>query len=63
MKQTVIINDKGHLIGRRIGEQMLDGNGKVVGRYVAGSDRTVNKEGHNKGKGDQLMRLLGKDDK
>jgi hypothetical protein len=55
-----ILDDKGHLIGRDVNGILLDGNGKVVARYIEGSDRTVDGKGKNVGIGDQRLRELGK---
>jgi hypothetical protein len=56
----VILDDKGHVIGREVNGVMLDGQGKMVARYIESSDRTVDDKGHNVGVGDQRLRELGK---
>jgi len=56
----IILDDKGHVIGREVNGNMLDGQGKMVARYIESSDRTVDSKGHNVGVGDQRLRELGK---
>jgi hypothetical protein len=56
----IILDGKGHNIGREVNGIMLDGKGKIVARYIAGSNRTVDGKGKNVGVGDQRMRQLGK---
>jgi hypothetical protein len=42
---------------------MLDGQGRMVARYIKSSDRTVDRNGHNEGNGDQRLRILGQQEK
>ena len=56
----VILDDKGHVIGREVNGNMLDGQGKIVARYIESSDRTVDSKGRNVGVGDQKIKQLGK---
>jgi hypothetical protein len=56
----IILDDKGHVIGREVNGNMLDGQGKMVARYIESSDRTVDGKGKNVGVGDQRIRELGK---
>jgi hypothetical protein len=56
-----ILNDKGHVIGRQVGDVQLDGNGKVVARVIKSSNLTVDGKGHRVGPGNQLIRTLGKE--
>lgn len=56
----VILDDKGHVIGREVNGVMLDGQGKMVARYIESSDRTVDSKGHNVGVGDLREMELGK---
>ena len=66
MVERLIMNDKkfldgrGHLIGREVNGVMLDGKGKVVARYIEGSNRTVDGKGKNVGVGDLKIEQLGK---
>lgn len=60
MNEKKFLDEKGHLIGREVNGIMLDGKGKVVARYIEGSDRTVDGKGHNVGMGDQKIRQLEK---
>lgn len=55
----LLLDDKGHVIGREVNGNMLDGNGRMVARYITSSDRTVDSEGKNAGIGDQRLRILG----
>ena len=56
----IILDDKGHVIGREVNGNMLDGQGKMVARYIESSDRTVDGKGKKVGVGDQRIRELGK---
>lgn len=56
----VILDDKGHVIGREVNNNMLDGQGRMTARYIKSSDRTVDADGKNVGVGDQRLRELGK---
>ena len=56
----LILDDKGHVIGREVNNNMLDGQGRMVARYIESSDRTVDSKGKNVGVGDQKQRQLGK---
>jgi hypothetical protein len=59
---NIIKDDKGKVLGRELPNgQLLDGSGRLVGRYNAASDRTLDGKGHNKGQGDQRQRLLNGD--
>jgi hypothetical protein len=60
MNEKKFLDEKGHLIGREVNGIMLDGKGKVVARYIEGSDRTVDGKGKNVGMGDQKIRQLEK---
>ena len=54
------IDGKGKLIGKEVNGVMMDEKGKVVARYIEGSNRTVDGKGKNVGIGDQRLRQLGK---
>jgi hypothetical protein len=56
----IILDDKGHVIGREVNGNMLDGQGRMTARYIKSSDRTVDDKGHKVGVGDQRLRELGK---
>jgi hypothetical protein len=61
MNINIIKDDKGRVIGRELPNgNLLDGQGRLSGRYNAASDRTLDSKGHNKGQGDQRQRLLEK---
>lgn len=60
MSNKLIIDGKGHVIGREVNGLMLDGKGKLVARYIASSNLTADGKGHNVGRGDQRLRQLGK---
>jgi len=58
-KNKTILNGKGHLIGRQVGDLMLDGKGHKVASYNGSSNRTVDERGRHVGFGDQRLRILG----
>jgi hypothetical protein len=55
-----ITDGKGHVIGREVGNVMLDGKGHNVARHNESSNRTLDGKGHNIGVGDQRVKQLGK---
>ena len=58
---NIIKDNKGRVIGRELPNgNLLDGQGRLQARLIAGSNLTVDGKGHNKGQGDQRLRLLGK---
>jgi len=59
-KNKTIINEKGHVIGRLVSGNMLDGQGHMVARYIKSSNRTIDGTGKNVGVGDQRERQLGR---
>jgi hypothetical protein len=54
------IDDKGHLIGRNVGDILVDGKGKNIGRYNESSNRTLDGKGKNIGVGNQTLKQLKK---
>ena len=57
---TSILDSKGKVIGRQVGNVLLDGKGKNVARYNTSSNRTLDGKGRNVGVGNQTLRQLGK---
>jgi hypothetical protein len=60
----IVMNDQfirdrtGHIIGRKDGNWLRDGNGKLVARYDEWDQRTRDRNGKIVGGGDQRMRKL-----
>lgn len=55
------LDNKGHLIGREVGNGVLvDGKGHNIARVDKSSDRTLDGKGKNIGVGDQRIKQLGK---
>ena len=59
-KVKTFIDEKGHLIGKQVNGNVLDGQGHMLARYIKGSNRTVDKAGKNIGVGDVRIKELGK---
>ena len=45
MNMKTITDGKGHVIGREINNMMLDSKGKVVARYIASCNLTLDGQG------------------
>ena len=56
----LIIDEKGHVVGREVNGNILDEQGRMTARYIKSSDRTVDSKGRNVGIGDQRIKQLGK---
>jgi hypothetical protein len=55
-----ILDSRGHVIGREVSGNLLDGKGKMAARYIESSDQTVDGKGKNVGVGDQRLKQLDK---
>jgi hypothetical protein len=60
MKNEILKNREGRIVGRINGEWLLDRSGLPVARYVKTVDKTLTKSGRVVGNGDQRLRALGK---
>jgi len=60
MADNYIRDREGRIIGRRDGDWLRDGTGKLVARYDKSDDRTRDREGKIVGTGDQRLRELGR---
>jgi hypothetical protein len=61
MKNEYLLDVKGKIVGHLVGDWLLDGKGKQVARVDKSSNRTLDKNGHIVGQGDQRLRQLEKD--
>jgi hypothetical protein len=58
MKNEIVKNREGRIVGIVNGELLMDGRSKLVARYIASNDITITREGRVVGKGDQRLRML-----
>ena len=58
MKNEILKNREGRIIGRVNGEWLLDRSGQPVARYIETVDKTLTKEGRILGSGDQRLVTL-----
>lgn len=61
MKDGYIRDRTGHIIGKKDGNLLRDGTGKILARYDEGDGRTRDRQGKIVGSGDQRERELPKD--
>ena len=60
MKNEILKNHEGRIIGRINGEWLLGRSGQPVARYVKAVDKTITREGRVVGNGDVRLFQLGK---
>ena len=61
MKNEILKNPEGRIVGRINGEWLLGRSGLPIARYIPSVDKTVTREGRIVGNGDIRLFQLGKD--
>ena len=61
MKNEILKNREGRVVGRINGEWLLDRSGLPVARYIPATDKTITREGRIVANGDVRLFQLGKD--